>query len=79
VDWLSSNGAGYGPVKLSDVQAALSGVKKPQSASIAKSWGIKMIRQAVQEGIIELTDKKLQAGGEEKMIRLLQRGQLVYV
>jgi hypothetical protein len=76
VDWLSSNGAGSRPVKLSDVQAALSGVKKPKSA---KSWGRKMFQQAVKEGLIELTDKKLQAGGEEKMIRLLQRGKLVYV
>ncbi|KAJ7914991.1 hypothetical protein B0H13DRAFT_1711751 [Mycena leptocephala] len=76
VDWLLSNSAGYKPVKLSDVQAALSGVKKPKSA---KSWGRKMFQQAVKEGLIELTDKKLQAGGEEKMIRLLQRGQLVYV
>jgi hypothetical protein len=78
VGWLSSNGAGYGPLKLSDAQAALSGVGKQQYASTDKSWWMQMIPEAVKEGLIELTDTKLK-GKEEKMIRLLQRGQLVYV
>ncbi|KAJ7479072.1 hypothetical protein FB451DRAFT_1350976 [Mycena latifolia] len=79
VVWLSSNGAGYGPLKLSDAQAALSWVGKQEYASTDKSWWMQMIQEAVQEGLVELTDTKLKAGEEKKMIRLLERGQLVYV
>ncbi|KAJ7735542.1 hypothetical protein DFH07DRAFT_905815 [Mycena maculata] len=77
--WLSSNGAGYGPLKLSDTQAALSWVGKQEYTSTNASWWLQMIQEAVQEGYIELIDTKLKAGGEGKMIRLLARGQLVYV
>jgi hypothetical protein len=71
VGWLSSNGAGYGPLPLGDAQAALSWVGKQEYASTDSSWWMQMIQEAVQEGLIELTDTK--------RIRLLARGQLVYV
>ncbi|KAF7358060.1 p-loop containing nucleoside triphosphate hydrolase protein [Mycena venus] len=78
VGWLSSNGAGYGPLKLSATEAALSWVGKQEYASTDKSWWMQMIQEAVQEGLIELTDTQLKAGRETR-IRLLARGQLVYV
>ncbi|KAF8181950.1 hypothetical protein K438DRAFT_1601130 [Mycena galopus ATCC 62051] len=78
VSWLSSNGAGYGPLKLSDTEAALSWVGKQEYASTNKSWWTQMIEEAVQEGLIELIDTQLKAG-KEKRIRLLARGQVVYV
>ncbi|KAF7342598.1 p-loop containing nucleoside triphosphate hydrolase protein [Mycena sanguinolenta] len=78
VRWLSAQGAGYGPLKLSDTEAALSWVGKQEYASSNNSWWMQMIREAVQEGLIELTDMQGKAG-KEKMIRLLARGQVDYV
>ncbi|KAJ7449422.1 hypothetical protein B0H11DRAFT_2078649 [Mycena galericulata] len=84
--WLSRNGAAEAPAKLYDAHAALFWVgKKDVYAGLkGKQWWTQMLQEAVEEGLIELINmdvakKELRARGEEKMIRLLKRGPLVYV
>ncbi|KAF8164284.1 hypothetical protein K438DRAFT_1858114 [Mycena galopus ATCC 62051] len=68
--YLLRNGAADKPLPLSDVHNAVQQVKKPGPGE--KQWWTQMLQQAVQKGLIELTKDK-------KMIRLLERGPLVYV
>ncbi|KAJ6566950.1 hypothetical protein B0H19DRAFT_1025516 [Mycena capillaripes] len=84
VGWLSRSGAADAPVKLGDAQAALWWLGKKVYADMPKNqWQTQMFQEAAGHGLIELinTDvkkKELQKRGEEKMIRLLERGPFVY-
>ncbi|KAJ7871745.1 hypothetical protein B0H13DRAFT_2554245 [Mycena leptocephala] len=85
VDWLVHSGAAKKPLKLSGAHDALQKVGLKEYASVTKSqWYTRMLQEAVDAGLIELinTDvekKVLNVRGEVRMIRLLERGPLVYV
>ncbi|KAF8144662.1 hypothetical protein K438DRAFT_1873377 [Mycena galopus ATCC 62051] len=68
--YLLRNGAADKPLPLTDVHNGVQQVKKPGPDQ--KQWWTQMLQQAVQKGLIELTNDK-------KMIRLLERGPLVYI
>ncbi|KAJ7679442.1 hypothetical protein DFH06DRAFT_974912 [Mycena polygramma] len=86
IGWLTRNGAADAPVSLGDAMSALFWVGKKEYPELGKKkeWWPQMLHEAVEEGLIELINmnipkKQLLARGEEKMIRLLERGPFVYV
>ncbi|KAJ7077010.1 hypothetical protein B0H15DRAFT_862818 [Mycena belliarum] len=85
VGWLTRNGAADTPVSLGDTHSALFWIGKKHYVGMPnKQWWSLMMQEAVDAGLIELinTDvkkKELKARGEEKMIRLLERGPFLYV
>jgi hypothetical protein len=85
VSWLSRSGAAERPLKLGEALGALHWVGKKEYTDMPKSqWRNQMLHEAVETGLIELINmdvkkKELKARGEEKMIRLLERGPFVYV
>ncbi|KAJ6487305.1 hypothetical protein DFH09DRAFT_1457014 [Mycena vulgaris] len=88
VGCLSRSGAAGTPRPLGEVRAALfwlgkrdlyADLNKPKS-----KWWTRMLQEAEDEGLIEVINgnvgkKVLKARGEEKMIRLLDRGPVLYV
>ncbi|KAJ7041472.1 hypothetical protein C8F04DRAFT_994581 [Mycena alexandri] len=85
VGWLTRNGGADTPLKLGDACAALFWVgKKVYLGMKPKEGWNKMLEEAVEIGLVELINmdvakKVLKARGEEKMIRLLDRGPFLYV
>jgi hypothetical protein len=85
VDWLVRSGAAKKPLKLSGAHDALQKVGLKEYAGVTKSqWYTRMLQEAVDAGLIELINmdvekKVLNARGEVRMIRLLERGPLFYV
>ncbi|KAJ7185119.1 hypothetical protein GGX14DRAFT_627787 [Mycena pura] len=86
VGWLSRNSTAGTAPKLNDAHAALFwlGNKNLYPSSKGKKWWTAMLDEAEEHQLIEvhnknISKKKLQASGEAKLIRLLERGPLVYV
>jgi hypothetical protein len=87
VGWLQRNKAADTAVKLGDAASGLYWVGKKDvvyAGMKGRQWWTYMLDEAVENGLIEVINKdvskkELKARGEEKMIRLLERGPLVYV
>ncbi|KAJ7773964.1 hypothetical protein B0H16DRAFT_1510550 [Mycena metata] len=78
VGWLTRNGGASAPLKIGDARAALFWVGKKGYPGLSHTqWWNKMMEEAVEAGVVELTN--MDGKAEEKTIRLLDRGPFSYV
>ncbi|KAJ7729059.1 hypothetical protein DFH07DRAFT_969607 [Mycena maculata] len=73
VGWLSRSGGADAPLRLVDAHNGIYATMRARG----RSWWTNILQEAVNERLVELIN--MEARGDERMIRLIERGPLLYV